>query len=116
MDAEFCQVLVTFADRAAADALLKVVVEERLAACAHVDGPITSTYWWKGKIAVADEWRVEFRTQTTLLDSLTARVIDLHKYETPQVVATPVIGGSSAYLDWMREETDARHRSASATE
>lgn len=105
MDSEFCQVLVKFDDRAAADAVLKVIVEERLAACGHVFGPVTSSYWWKGEITVAEEWQVEFKTRTALVDALAARVIEKHEYDTPPVLAVPVLAGSPAYLDWIRGET-----------
>ncbi|QDP94972.1 divalent-cation tolerance protein CutA [Microlunatus elymi] len=105
MTAEFCQVHVTFDDRAAAQDVVTTIVGERLAACAQIDGPITSTYWWDGKPETAEEWRAEFKTRTDLLDQLTARVVDLHTYDTPQVVAVPVVGGLDDYLKWMRDET-----------
>lgn len=105
MTEEFCQVVVTFDDRDAAQKLAAQIVSERLAACAQVDGPITSTYWWNGEVETADEWRAEFKTTTALLDALSARVVELHSYDTPQVVAVPIVGGSEAYLSWMRDET-----------
>lgn len=106
-DAEFCQVAVTFDDRAAAEDVAEVIVKDRLAACAQLDGPIASTYWWNGSREKASEWRVEFKTRTVLLDALSARVTELHSYDIPQVVATPIIGGSTPCLNWIAEETTA---------
>jgi periplasmic divalent cation tolerance protein len=104
-DEAFCQVAVTFDDRAEAEKLLAQIVSERLAACAQVSGPISSTYWWEGKIETAEEWSVDFKTRTRLLDALTARVTELHSYDTPQVVAVPIVGGLADYLTWIRDET-----------
>lgn len=107
MTQDFCQVAVTFDDRAAADELLTKIVNERLAACAQVEGPITSTYWWDGQVETAEEWRVDFKTRTSLLDALTARVTELHSYDTPQIVAVPIVGGLDDYLTWIGAETAA---------
>ncbi|MFI8528494.1 divalent-cation tolerance protein CutA [Promicromonospora sukumoe] len=104
-DQEFCQAVVTFDDREKGEALARTIVGERLAACAQIDGPITSVFWWEGAPQTEEEWRVEFKTRTTLLDELTAKVAELHDYDVPQVVAVPIVGGLPAYLDWMREET-----------
>lgn len=113
-DEEFCQVAVTFDDRAAADELLAQIVSERLAACAQVEGPITSTYWWQGTVETAEEWRVDFKTRTDLLDALTARVTELHSYDTPQIVAVPIVGGLTDYLTWIRDEATGDRPSGSA--
>jgi len=106
-DVEFCQAVVTFNDQSEADAMARTLVKERLAACAQMDGPITSVFWWEGDAQTEMEFRVEFKTRTALLPALTARVLELHSYDTPQVVAVPIVGGSEAYLQWMRDETAA---------
>jgi uncharacterized protein involved in tolerance to divalent cations len=83
-----------------------VIVEERLAACAQSEGPISSTYWWEGKVETDPEWRVDFKTTMALLDTLTARVVELHSYDVPQVIASPLVGGLDAYLQWIKDETN----------
>lgn len=113
---EFCQAVVTFDDRDKGEALARTIVGERLAACAQIDGPITSVFWWEGEPQTEEEWRVEFKTRTALLDALTARVLELHEYDTPQVVALPITGGSEAYLQWMRDETAAASAGQAAEE
>lgn len=102
---EFCTVAVTFDDADAAAAVAKIIVEERLAACAQTEGPITSTYWWEGKVETDQEWRVDFKTTTALIDRLTARVVEEHTYDVPQVIASPLIGGLDPYLKWIKDET-----------
>lgn len=106
---EFCTVAVTFDDEDKAKQMAKTIIEERLAACAQTEGPITSTYWWEGEVETEQEWRVDFKTTTAVLNRLTDRVVELHEYDTPQVIATPLVGGLDTYLKWIKDETsDAR--------
>ncbi|MEV8094733.1 divalent-cation tolerance protein CutA [Kitasatospora sp. NPDC085879] len=84
--------------------LAALVVRERLAACAQVY-PIGSVYWWDGEVQSAPEWRIDFKTRADLADRLTAFLRAHHDYETPEVVAVPVVAGSDAYLDWVAAET-----------
>lgn len=102
---EFIHVLVTIDDREAASDLLTAIVGERLAACGHLDGPITSTYRWHGELETEEEFRLEFKTTADLFDKLAARVTELHTYDEPQVIATPILGGTESYLQWIRDET-----------
>lgn len=103
---QFCTVAVTFDNDDDAAKVAKTIIEERLAACAQTEGPITSTYWWEGKVETDQEWRVDFKTTTALLGKLTARVVELHSYDVPQVIALPIVGGLDAYLQWIEDETN----------
>ncbi|MCU7821385.1 divalent-cation tolerance protein CutA [Kitasatospora sp. DSM 101779] len=89
-----------------ARALAGLVVRERLAACAQVY-PIGSVYWWEGEVRSASEWRIDFKTTAGLAERLTAFLHEHHGYETPEVVAVPVVAGSDAYLAWVVAETAA---------
>lgn len=107
MTFEFCTVAVTFDDEDAAAKVAKTIIEERLAACAQTEGPITSTYQWQGKVETETEWRVDFKTTTALLDKLSARIVEEHSYDTPQIIASPLIGGLESFFQWIRDETSA---------
>lgn len=104
-EAKHCTVTVTFDAQADAAAMAKILVGERLAACAQVDGPITSTFWWEGEVQAETEWRMELKTRTDILDVVVARVRELHSYDVPQITAAPIIGGLVDYLDWIDTET-----------
>jgi periplasmic divalent cation tolerance protein len=92
-----------------AERLAGSAVEARLAACAQISAPITSTYWWNGAVEIATEYRVEFKTRAALGERLTAHVLASHSYDTPEVIVTPIVGGNPAYLAWIdRETTDSR--------
>lgn len=87
-----------------AERLATTAVEQRLAACAQV-APITSTYWWQGKIESATEYRVDFKTRADLAGPLTVHLKATHSYTTPEVIVTPIAGGNPDYLAWIDAET-----------
>jgi periplasmic divalent cation tolerance protein len=99
-----CQVTTTLPDRATADRLAETLVAERLAACAQVVGPVSSTYWWEGRVEHAEEWYCSLKTTDQRLPALQQRIRELHPYEVPEIVATPIAGGDPQYLDWIRTE------------
>jgi periplasmic divalent cation tolerance protein len=102
---EYCQVTTTLPDRAAAERLGTLLVEERLAACAQVLGPLRSTYWWTGKIEQSDEWYCHLKTTRARLPQLQARIRQLHPYEVPEIIAVPILQGNPDYLKWIEEIT-----------
>ena len=84
-----------------ADALLAA----RLAACVQILGPIESRYWWQGAREQASEWLCIVKTRSGLVDDVVAAVRAVHSYETPEILAVPVIGGDPAYLAWLEAES-----------
>jgi len=103
-DAQIVQVQVAHDDRDALAALLAQAVERRLAACGQLLGPMTSTFRWEGDVQVAEEWLGLLKTTATRLDALVAFLAEGHGYDLPEVLATPVVGGLSGYLDWVGSE------------
>ncbi|MBW7996722.1 MAG: divalent-cation tolerance protein CutA [Candidatus Glassbacteria bacterium] len=91
------------------DALLiaRTVVEERLAACGNVLGSVRSIYRWQGKVEDELEVLLMLKTRAALFESLRSRVVELHAYEVPEVVALPIEAGHGPYLDWIRENTSS---------
>lgn len=100
------QVTTAVDSRAKADDLATLAVERRLAACAQVAGPVDSTYWWNGTVETASEWQVLFKTTAVRVEELIAMIGAEHPYETPEIIATPILAGSPGYLDWLRAETE----------
>ncbi len=98
-------VITTVNDRDTADRLSANAVAVRLAACAQVVGPVSSTYRWKGDVESAVEHQVHFKTAADRADALVEHLLAAHPYEVPEVVVTPVLGGNPAYLAWIVEET-----------
>lgn len=85
--------------------LAQAIVGDRLAACANVLGAITSVYWWDGKVNQDGEVAVVFKTRADLVETLTARVRELHPYDCPCVVSLPIDGGNPDFLAWIASET-----------
>jgi len=102
---QYCQVVTTVASREAADLLGRRAIEARLAACAQVGGPITSTYWWQGAVESAEEWQVVFKTTTDRYADLEAHIRGHHSYQVPEILCTPVSAGNPSYLSWLAAET-----------
>ena len=103
--AEFVVVLVTAGSEDEAVRIGRALVEERLAACASVLGPIRSIYRWEGAVEDAPEHLLLAKARAADVGALAERVCALHSYEVPEVLALPVAGGSAAYLAWLAEST-----------
>ncbi len=88
-----------------AQLIARGAVDVRLAACAQISGPVTSVYRWEGKIETAEEWQILLKTTAERYPRLQEWLQEVHDYENPEIVATPVAAGSAAYLDWVRRET-----------
>jgi len=105
---DFLQMQTTFERQVEAERLATALVERRLAACVQIVGPIQSTYRWQGQIETAEEWLCLIKTRRELWEEVQRAIVELHPYETPEIIATPIAEGSKAYLDWVAEETQPR--------
>jgi periplasmic divalent cation tolerance protein len=84
------------------------LVEERLAACVNIVPRVKSIYRWEGAVEESGEALAIVKTTADRLRRLEGRVRELHPYELPEVLAIESAGGSSAYLDWIRESVTKR--------
>ena len=82
--------------------IIHTLLEERLIACANIMDPVSSFFWWQGKIEEEKEVLVIMKSHETLFKKLSKRVMELHSYDTPEILALPVVEGSQSYLDWMK--------------
>ena len=92
-------------DPAKTDEVARSLVDERLAACVNVHGPMTSTYRWKGRIERDAERQLVIKTTRDRVEALRKRLHELHPFELPEFVVIGVEDGSQAYLSWVREQT-----------
>lgn len=98
-------VLTTTDSEEKARTLARGAVDARLAACAQIPAPVTSVYRWQGAVETGEEWQVLFKTTAERYDELEAHLLAAHDYETPEIIATPVVRGSDRYLAWVSSET-----------
>lgn len=96
-------VLVTAPSAHVAATLARTLVEEKLAACGNVLPGVRSIYRWQGKVHDDAEVLLVLKTQRSRFPALRDRILSLHPYEVPEVIALPVEAGSGAYLDWIAQ-------------
>lgn len=99
---------VTFPSEAEALEVSRKVVEERLAACANVRAEGTSVYAWEGKIEETREWALLIKSTEDRVDGLRARVVALHPYEMPCVLAWRIEYAHRGYAEWLQAMTRPR--------
>jgi periplasmic divalent cation tolerance protein len=105
--AEALEIHVTMPDAERASALAQILVGEGLAACVNVVPGIRSIYRWEGRIQEDDEVLCLIKTRPALFDRVRRRILELHPYEVPEILAFGVDEGSPTYLDWLRDATRA---------
>lgn len=105
---EYLQVLSTVGSEEEAERIAAELVERRLAACVQVLGPISSSYRWRGEVARAREWLCLAKTEASRYEQLEAAIRELHSYEEPEIVATPIVAGSPTYLAWLTRSTQMK--------
>ena len=69
----------------------------------QVLGPISSRYRWRGEVETAQEWLCLAKTEASRYPEVEAAIRELHSYEEPEIVATPIVAGSAGYLAWLSQ-------------
>ncbi len=101
------QIQTTTSNKPEAQKIADRLVKDRLAACAQVVGPISSTYRWQEKVEAAEEWLVLIKTRTELFDNVEVAIRKINSYENPEIIASPIERSSNDYLSWVYAETDS---------
>jgi periplasmic divalent cation tolerance protein len=99
------QLLTTFGSREDALDLARTAVEERVAACVQVVGPITSVYRWEGAVREEEEFLCLLKVPSERLERLVQFVKERHPYDTPELTAVESIFADERYLAWAEAET-----------
>lgn len=108
-------VMVNCGSRREAERLARAVVEKRLAACVNIaSGQVKSIYRWKGKIESATEIALVIKTTRARFLALEKEIRRLHSYETPEIIALPIVAGSANYLQWIADCVGGQKKGASA--
>jgi periplasmic divalent cation tolerance protein len=94
-------VIVTTSSKKEAQNIVTELLRKRLVACGNIIGPISSSFWWKGNIENSEEFLIFMKSQMSLFKRLEHEILELHSYETPEIVVLPIIKGSKSYLNWI---------------
>jgi periplasmic divalent cation tolerance protein len=100
-------VLCSCPDEAQAIDIARILVTEGLAACVNRLAPVTSVYRWEERICEHSEQLLVIKTTKACYEALELRLKALHPYEVPEIIALPVVSGSSQYLAWLANATAA---------
>ncbi len=103
-------VLTNLPDRASAEALAATLVEDRLAACVNILQPCHSVYRWQGAVETTEEVPLLIKTSEAGYAALENAIRVRHPYETPEIIAVPVVLALPDYLAWVMTETRAETR------
>ena len=99
----YIQVVTTLPDQAAAEQLAAHLLEQRLASCVQIS-PCNSWYHWQGAIERSSETVCTIKSRRDLFGALCRAIRAVHPYDVPEILASPVVDGGAAYLDWMEKE------------
>ncbi len=91
MEYDFCIVTTTFTERKEAQELSQKVLENRLASCVQISSSVESVYWWQDEIETSIEFVVAMKTAIEVYQKLEDFIKKYHSYDTPEVIATPII-------------------------
>ena len=99
-------VFMTAANGEEATRLAEMLVGAHLAACVQILPEMESVYRWQGKIERQSEVLLIAKTTRGKFDDLEREVRALHSYDTPEIVAIPILTGSAPYLEWLNQATN----------
>jgi periplasmic divalent cation tolerance protein len=105
-------ILTAMPDDPRTDELARALVDERLAACVNVHGPMNSTYRWKDGVERDPERQLVIKTTRDRVAAVQARLRAMHPYELPEFLVLPVESGSEAYVRWVEESAKSRTSSS----
>jgi len=94
-------VLMTAPSAEEAMRIAEMLVERKLAACVQILPPMTSIYVWKGEVQRENEIMLVAKSTRAKFDELEDAVRAVHSYETPEIIALPIVAGSQSYLSWL---------------
>lgn len=98
---DYTLIMVTTSSREEAEKIATTLLERKLIACANILGPVSSRFWWQGKIDSAEEYMIFMKTKRELFDQVADNVKQLHSYEVPEIIALPIVEGAKPYLEWI---------------
>ena len=99
---KYLVVLVTASSAEEATMLASDLLEKKLAACIN-SFPVQSTYLWEGAIQQDQEYQLIIKTASHVFEALEKRIVELHHYDVPEIIALPIMKGSQSYLNWISQ-------------
>ncbi|MCK4428717.1 MAG: divalent-cation tolerance protein CutA [candidate division Zixibacteria bacterium] len=103
---DYIVVFVTAKSEKEGEKIAQSLLKEKLAACVNIVPGLKSVFRWKGKIGTQEEVLLLIKTKDRLFEKLKKRVIELHSYQVPEIIALGILAGFEKYLNWLEKETE----------
>jgi len=103
---EFAYVVlfITASNGEEANKIAEVLLNQRKVACVNIVPRVSSLFWWQEKLDSAQESLLVVKTKASLLPEIINLVKGVHRYEVPEIIALPIVGGNQDYLEWIGKE------------
>jgi periplasmic divalent cation tolerance protein len=98
---KFLLVLVNIPNKELAFKIANSLVNEKLIACANISSKVNSIYQWDGKVVEEEEFTLHCKTVKSKYDKLEKKILELHSYQIPEIIAVEIVNGNTDYLDWV---------------
>ncbi|MBC7127346.1 MAG: divalent-cation tolerance protein CutA [Candidatus Methanosuratincola petrocarbonis] len=98
--------IITVGDLRQGEEIARRLVEERLAACVNILPSMRSVYRWKDRVEESTEFMLIVKTEQRVFEKMKKRVLELHSYELPEIIALNVSEGLESYLDWISSNVE----------
>lgn len=102
---KFIEIWITCPSTDVAERIADELVACELVACANIFGKVRSVYRWQGRIERESEVPLVLKTREAYFDAVEAKVMALHPYDTPAIVAVPIARCNAGYADWLADAT-----------
>lgn len=96
-------IFITAANKKEARRIADKLIKEKLAACVNIVDGIESVFRWQGKVEAGKEVLLIAKSRKAKLNAVIKAVKSAHSYQVPEIIALPVIGGYTPYLNWIDE-------------
>ncbi|MGF3499466.1 MAG: divalent-cation tolerance protein CutA [Candidatus Methanosuratincola sp.] len=98
--------IITVGELRQAEEIARRLVEERLAACVNILPSVRSVYRWKDRVEESTELMLIVKTEQRIFEKMKRRVLELHSYELPEIIAINISEGLESYLDWISSNVE----------
>ena len=102
MNPDLCIALCTVPNETIAGQIADALVSEKLAACVNIIPSVMSVYRWKDAVEHSEELLLLIKTSEAVWPLLETRILELHPYELPEIIAVPIETGQADYTQWIK--------------